>query len=226
MNHTEEGRLREVPGSTSKEPSVAAAAAVIGTPSGESSSPALRAFAHVPHGNQSGQPMKIRPAQTLFLQWLYAIACVAIALAVTPVHAQAGDPAGICISFAENTFAKLELRQRALVRQCECVRRSQGGRLPSAASWDTTGPGSPGVALVECAKKDVIDFYSRVVLLTAESRMTARGLTGQQIRDFGACVGNGAYEEMRRIASSTEARAGTLDGDGFRRMYELCEPGN
>ncbi len=134
------------------------------------------------------------------------------------------QPVNLCIAAAKQLLALFDFDTGTLAERCECTQRRRGGMLPDdAADWHMTGKFSPGLTLLQCSRSDIVGFYANAALSSAGPGLTARGLSIHQMRDFSVCVGEGAYEEMRRGAGSDHGDTGGLDQDGFRKMYGSCE---
>lgn len=138
------------------------------------------------------------------------------------------EPLNVCIAAAQANFELFRFEASILASQCECVKRQRRGKLPgTVAEWANTGKGSANLAYVECAKSEIISFYSGVVLQSEMATLEKRGAAldereVQRAEDFSACVGEGSYDEVRRVAATAPTQPGTLNKPRFLEMYNRC----
>ncbi len=142
----------------------------------------------------------------------------------SPANTDAGRDMDVCVTAAKDALELLGLDEEVLISRCQCVRNKFNGKLPSSINaWGKAGKNNASLTLVECAKRDIINFYSNATFAAANARMKERGLGAEDVKRFSTCVGEGAYVEMRSVAASAKSKTSNLDTTRFRQMYNLCE---
>ena len=142
------------------------------------------------------------------------------------IHAYAGpiEPRSmdICVAVAREQLDLFVLDVKTLADRCECVGQKHNGKLPlSKVTWSKSGKSNFALDLVDCAEVDIVTFYSDATFKAANGRLKEKGLSDADITRFSTCVGNGAFNEVRRVVFST--RSAKLDKARFREMYRNCE---
>lgn len=135
----------------------------------------------------------------------------------------------VCIAAAKEHHEIFRLDDKVAESRCECARNQRHGRLPSTSDgWKNAGEGSATLAMVECAKSEIISFYSGAMLKLEMASLEERGLAQddrevQKAEDLSACVGEGSYNEIRRVARSDGSQNAEFAKQAFRKMYGRCK---
>lgn len=148
-----------------------------------------------------------------------AFAC----LATQPCAKQAEESGlNVCVEVARDAFDIIISDPKILSRRCECVSQKRNGKLPeSIEAWKKSDKFNPGLELVDCAKTEIVNFYRDAAYKASSVRMKEQGFKEAEIVLFTSCVGEGAFNEMRRISATLLTEQ--LDRARFREMYRQCE---
>ena len=150
---------------------------------------------------------------------------VACSCAATQLFAKQSEELGlnVCVAVARVALDVITSDPKTLTKRCECVSQKRNGKLPdSMNAWKKTDKNNPGLALVDCSRTDIVNFYQNATFKAPSARMKEQGFQETEIVRFTSCAGEGAFSEMRRVSASL--LTSKLDKARFSDMYRRCEP--
>lgn len=144
----------------------------------------------------------------------------AYAVAITPDTKKLNT----CIAAAQELFDIFDFKRDSLYKNCSCVKNQKLDQLPIEKSgWKKTGEASAQLALVECAKNNIVQFYDDAVFKSAKARLAKDGVSTQKMRVFSSCVAPHAYEEVRLAAATENSVLKNMNKENFKKNYSYCE---
>lgn len=151
---------------------------------------------------------------------LVSILFAAHAVAITPEVKKMNT----CIAAAQEILDIFDFKKDSLSAHCSCVKNRKFDQLPIKKSdWKKTGQDSAQLALIECAKNDVVQFYDDAVFKSAKTRLAKDGVSTQKMKVFSSCVAPYAYEELRLAAATDDSVSKNMDKNKFKKNYSHCE---
>lgn len=165
-----------------------------------------------------------RPKNILFGVMILAISQVICN--ATELEAQARN---ICIAAAKDELDILRLSDKLLESHCNCVGKQSGGKMPKTKlEWKSGGRNSAKFKLTECAKNEIISFYSTPEFKWQMERLKKQGFENnsfaiKRAKDFSFCVGEASYNEVLRVAENIDQKNSKFDKTRYLRTYLLCE---
>lgn len=129
-----------------------------------------------------------------------------------------------CVAAAQQLFDIFDFKKDSLYRNCICVKNQKLDQLPIEKSgWKKTGEASAQLALVECAKNNIVQFYDDAVFKSAKARLAKDGVATKKMRVFSSCVAPYAYEEVRLAAATENSVSKNMNKENFKKNYSYCE---